>query len=107
VKAKLIESNEPCDSRYLLDMAIAPAGANLSAGERQLVCLARAIVRQSPVIISDEATSSVDHATDRQLQSAIKDNFENSCLITIAHRISSCIEYDKVLVLDQGILLEE
>ncbi|KAF7342065.1 ATP-dependent bile acid permease [Mycena venus] len=85
-----------------LDTLISAEGANFSHGQRQLIALARALLRQSSIIIFDEATSSIDFATDRKIQTTIREEFNDSLLVTIAHRINSVIDYDRLLVLDQG-----
>jgi ABC-type multidrug transport system fused ATPase/permease subunit len=68
--------------------------------------LARALVRRSKVIILDEATASVDHATDERIQQALRSEFQESTLITIAHRLRTIMDYDKILVLDEGKVVE-
>ncbi|KAJ2662040.1 hypothetical protein IWW48_002099 [Coemansia sp. RSA 1200] len=90
-----------------LDAEIKENGSNLSAGQRQLVALARALVRRSKLIIMDEATASVDFDTDRRIQNTIRGpEFANSTLLCIAHRLRTVIDYDKVLVLDNGRVAE-
>ena len=78
----------------------------LTSGQRQILALARALVRRSKVIILDEATASVDHATDERIQQALRSEFKESTLITIAHRLRTIMDYDKVLVLDEGKVVE-
>ncbi|KAF8211386.1 multidrug resistance-associated ABC transporter [Mycena galopus ATCC 62051] len=85
-----------------LDTMVSAEGANFSHGQRQLIAMARALLRQSSIIILDEATSSIDFETDRKIQKAIREEFHNSLLVTIAHRINSVIDYDRLIVLDQG-----
>jgi ABC-type multidrug transport system fused ATPase/permease subunit len=75
-------------------------------GQRQILALARALVRRSKVIILDEATASVDHATDERIQQALRSEFRESTLITIAHRLRTIMDYDKILVLDEGKVAE-
>lgn len=70
------------------------------------MALARALVRRSKVIILDEATASVDHATDERIQQALRTEFQESTLITIAHRLRTIMDYDKILVLDEGKVVE-
>ncbi|KAJ2706136.1 hypothetical protein FB645_001893 [Coemansia sp. IMI 203386] len=90
-----------------LDAEITDNGLSLSLGQRQLVALARALVRQSRLIIMDEATASVDFATDDCIQRTIRGpEFANSTLFCIAHRLRTIIDYDRVLVLDKGQVVE-
>lgn len=79
----------------------------LSHGQRQLFCLARALLKSSSkVLILDEPTSSVDNQTDAQMQQVIRDEFRGHTVVMIAHRLSSLIDFDKVAVLDNGRLVE-
>ncbi|KJA19718.1 hypothetical protein HYPSUDRAFT_1094370 [Hypholoma sublateritium FD-334 SS-4] len=89
-----------------LETKISPGGTNFSQGQRQLIALARALLRQSSIIILDEATSSIDFATDTKIQAAIREEFNASLLLTIAHRIRTVIDYDRLLVLDKGEIAE-
>jgi ABC-type multidrug transport system fused ATPase/permease subunit len=81
---------------------IAENGSNLSVGEKQLICICRAILRRSKIIVMDEATASIDFQTEEIIQNAINEIMKNSTVLTIAHRIKTIIKYDKILVLDNG-----
>ncbi|KAG8691671.1 hypothetical protein FRC11_013282 [Ceratobasidium sp. 423] len=95
--------------RILLSTLEAPVsigGKGLSAGQRQLLALARAMLRRSAVIIMDEATSSIDLETDDRIQRTIREEMSDALVITIAHRLKTIIDYDRVLVLDHGRVVE-
>ncbi|KAK5828808.1 hypothetical protein F5H01DRAFT_374251 [Linnemannia elongata] len=85
-----------------LDSEVMENGSNFSQGQRQLIGLARALLKQSKIIILDEATASVDHETDARIQATIREEFRESTLLTIAHRLRTIIDFDKVLVMDHG-----
>jgi len=96
----------PAKNRFNLDTVIEDEGQNLSVGERSLVSLARALVKDSRVVILDEATASVDFATDSRIQETIRTEFKDKTLLCIAHRLQTIINYDRVLVMDQGNVAE-
>ncbi|KAJ3259888.1 hypothetical protein HDU77_001608 [Chytriomyces hyalinus] len=92
-----------------LESPVAENGSNWSVGERQLICLARAILRNSKLIVLDEATSAVDMRTDALVQKAIRSSkglFASSTVLCIAHRLQTIIDFDRVLVLDYGRVVE-
>jgi ABC-type multidrug transport system fused ATPase/permease subunit len=102
-----IKSDEDIEGhKFHLDAVVEDEGSNFSLGERQLIALARALVRQSKILILDEATSSVDYETDSFVQQTIAKDFKNCTVLCIAHRLNTVINYDKMLVLEQGIIEE-
>ncbi|CAF3345421.1 unnamed protein product [Rotaria sp. Silwood2] len=98
VQLKQLVCNHP-DALHLL---VAESGTNLSAGERQLICVARAILKRSHILLIDEATANVDHATDRMIQEVIADKFRDRTILTIAHRLNTVVNSDRILMLQQG-----
>lgn len=111
-------SNEPSGSTSPVDLninknifrkltsKISEGGLNLSQGQRQLLCLARAIVSRPKIMVLDEATSAVDMETDALIQRSIREEFQDSTLIVIAHRLSTIADFDRILVMGDGKVLE-
>lgn len=89
-----------------LTSGISESGGNLSQGQRQLLCMARAIVSRPKIMVLDEATSAVDMATDALIQRSIREEFTDSTLIVIAHRLSTIADFDRILVLSEGAVAE-
>ncbi|KAG0375854.1 hypothetical protein BGX24_008580 [Mortierella sp. AD032] len=93
-------------SKITLDTVVKENGSNFSQGQRQLIALARALVRRSKIIIMDEATASVDFDTDLKVQTTIREEMSEATIITIAHRIRTIADFDRVLVMDAGEIAE-
>lgn len=97
-----VESRAP----ITLDTQVSPGGINFSQGQRQLIAMARALLRRSAIIVLDEATSSIDFATDAKIQATIREEFGGSLLLTVAHRLRTVIDYDRLIVLEKGAVAE-
>ncbi|EWC43729.1 hypothetical protein DRE_07389 [Drechslerella stenobrocha 248] len=97
---------EQSKDKITLDSPVIEEGLNFSVGQRQLMALARALVRSSRIIICDEATSSVDEEMDRKIQKTMSEGFGTSTVLCIAHRLRTVVKYDRVIVLDKGQIME-
>src|SRR5690606_6927196 len=91
-----------------LNEEIAEGGSNLSLGQCQLLCIARALLRRCKVLVMDEATSAIDPETDKIIQNVLRDGNlqEGTTVLTIAHRLDTIVDYDKIMVLKDGEVLE-
>ncbi len=89
-----------------LEASLAESGANLSIGERQLICASRALLRRTKILVLDEATAAVDLETDALIQEIIRREFAHCTVLTIAHRLNTIIDCNRVLVMDGGTIQE-
>ncbi|KAI0717423.1 multidrug resistance-associated ABC transporter [Cerioporus squamosus] len=109
-RAWLLPRDGPVDpateAKFSLDSTVSDEGSNYSAGEKQLLALCRALVKNSRIIVLDEATSSVDVETDSKVQRTIQAEFSSSTLLCIAHRLNTIVYYDRILVMDAGKVAE-
>ncbi|XP_046622338.1 ATP-binding cassette sub-family C member 4-like [Neodiprion virginianus] len=94
------------DTVQSLDFKVAEGGSNFSVGQRQLICLARAIIRNKQLLILDEATANIDRSTDELIQNTIKRKFAHCTVLTIAHRLNTIMDSDRVLVMEEGCIVE-
>ncbi|WVQ63105.1 uncharacterized protein L199_001256 [Kwoniella botswanensis] len=102
----LLPSSQSTKDKFKLDSQVNSEGTNLSAGEKQLLALIRALARNTKILLLDEATSSVDPETDALIQRIIQNHMNGVTLISIAHKLQTVAYYDRILVLDQGRVVE-
>ncbi|CAL8390193.1 unnamed protein product [Gadus morhua 'NCC'] len=102
VQMKGVVEELPCK----LETMLAESGSNFSVGQKQLVCLARAVLRKNRILVIDEATANVDPRTDSLIQETIREKFDDCTVLTIAHRLNTIIHCDRILVLEAGRIRE-
>ncbi|RLV91494.1 Oligomycin resistance ATP-dependent permease YOR1 [Spathaspora sp. JA1] len=109
IRAELVDEQTKYDTnhKFHLSQKVEDDGFNFSLGEKQLIALSRSLVKQSRILILDEATSSVDFETDYKIQQTITREFKHCTILCIAHRLNTILNYDRIIVMDQGKIIEK
>ena len=102
-----ISDNETKNQELVLSFVIKKKGSNLSAGEKQLLCIARTLIRKPKILLMDEATASIDEKSDEIVQKVLANEMQETSVITVAHRLITLARYDKIVVLDDGLKVAE
>lgn len=103
---EMVNLNSLTNSSKSLDMNVKNGGENFSAGERQMICIARALLKKNKIVLIDEATSNIDMNNEEIFLRTITERFRDSTVLTIAHRLNTIINSDKIIVMDQGNVIE-
>lgn len=106
ILTRVMSDSSEASQVWSLDRHISSNGSNLSQGERQLVAMARALANNSRIVIIDEATASLDPESDHRIQRLLRERFSHKALVAIAHRLNTIVDFDEVLVLDSGKIVE-
>lgn len=103
----IVSDSDKEKTNKVLNFQIKDGGGNISQGQRQLLCIARAIISKPKILLMDEATANIDGKTDQIIQKVIKTEFSQSTVLTIAHRLNTIIQYDRVIVMSNGSIVDQ